>query len=149
MKPKTLLIRFIVVLLLTAYPWGSRALGDESDRVRSSHQVASRSSVDYLPYIKALANYFLLNKGEPPNATRETEIEGRKALAAYHVYQDDATHLRNGGATTSETQVLFFNFMTLYAAITGDQQGMWGAYAYLRYYMMPHDGWESPEKHFA
>ena len=139
-----------IFLLVLALSFGMAVLfnsceGKELESNFLSLQSSSDSSPYYLPFIKHLANYFLLNKGEPPNAVRETQIKGRKALGAYHVYQDDATHLQNGGATTSETQVLFFNFMTLYAALTGEQQGLWGAYSYIRYYMMPHDGWESPE----
>ncbi|MDI6755764.1 MAG: glycoside hydrolase family 48 protein, partial [Thermodesulfobacteriota bacterium] len=85
------------------------------------------------------------NQGNPPNATHRTEIGGLAARAAYHVFEDNATHLCNGGATTSETQALFFNFMTLYAALTGNRDGAREAYAYLRYFMMPHDGAESPQ----
>lgn len=145
MMNRNIFILLALVLPLVMATLVSPDAGNEFDSGLLSFQFASDSPADYLPFIKALANYFLKNKGEPPNAVSETEIEGRKTFGAYHVYQDDATHLQNGGATTSETQVLFLNFMTLYAALTGEQQGMWGAYSYLRYYMMPHDGWESPE----
>lgn len=104
-----------------------------------------RQSGRYLQAVQALGDYFLNNQGNPPNATRRTEINGIAARAAYHLYEDNATHLCNGGATTSETQALFFNFMTLYAALTGNTEGAREAYAYLRYFMMPHDGAESPQ----
>ncbi|MFA4906612.1 MAG: glycoside hydrolase family 48 protein, partial [Candidatus Margulisiibacteriota bacterium] len=104
-----------------------------------------RQSGRYLQVIQDLGNYFLNNQGNPPNATRRTEINGIGARAAFHVYEDNATHLCNGGATTSEAQALFFNFMALYAALTGKTEGAREAYAYLRYFMMPHDGAESPQ----
>jgi hypothetical protein len=104
-----------------------------------------RQSGRYLQAIQALGDYFMGNQGNPPNATRRTEISGIAARAAYHVFEDNATHLCNGGATTSEAQSLFFNFMVLYGALTSQRDAAQEAYAYLRYFMMPHDGAESPQ----
>ncbi|MCX5750651.1 MAG: hypothetical protein NT099_03135 [Candidatus Saganbacteria bacterium] len=90
-----------------------------------------------------LAKFFFDHDGDPPNAIHSFKVYDKEMIAAYgayHVYEDDATHIGNGGAGTSEGQVLFFNFMTLYAALSGDKRGMEGAYNYIRYFMMPHDG---------
>ncbi|HTY13709.1 MAG TPA: glycoside hydrolase family 48 protein [Candidatus Omnitrophota bacterium] len=104
-----------------------------------------RTSGRYLAPLSELANYFVNNDGNKPNASLSTVIHGTRARAAYHVYEDMATHLCNSGATTSESQALFFNFMTLYGAVTGNKQYAQEAYAYIRYFMMPHDGAESPQ----
>jgi len=104
-----------------------------------------RTSGRYLQAAQDLANYFLNNQGDPPNATHQTTVNGVAARAAYHVLEDQATHLCNGGATTSETQVTFFNFMTLYGALTGNHEAARDALAYIRLFMMPHDGAESPQ----
>ena len=104
-----------------------------------------RQTGRYLQAVTNLANYFLNNQGDPPNATHQTTVNGVAARAAYHVFEDKSTHLCNGGGTTSETQALFFNFMTLYGAITGNREAAREALAYIRFFMMPHDGAESPQ----
>ncbi|NQU17626.1 MAG: hypothetical protein HQ564_06115 [Candidatus Saganbacteria bacterium] len=99
----------------------------------------SRKRGKYYKPLTKLANFFLKNSGDPPNASNRSIVGREKAIGAYHIYENKATHLKNGGATTSETQALFFNFMVLYAALTGKKEGMRGAYNYVKYYMMPHD----------
>lgn len=95
---------------------------------------------EFTASMNKLVGFMLSNDGNPPNMVRSFKSEGKDSLAVYHVFEDDSTHLRNGGATTSEGQELFFNFMVLNAAINGNKAPMEGAYNYLKMYMMPHDG---------
>lgn len=104
----------------------------------------SQTSGKYIADIKQLYAYFASNSGDPPNASNSYKIDGSTAIMIYHVYQDAPTHIRNGGATTSEAG-LALNFSALYAGITGEAQLFEGTYNYLRYFMMPHDGWQSPQ----
>jgi len=104
-----------------------------------------RTNGKYYKPMQELANYFLNNQGDPPNATRKTVINGVSTIAAYHDGNGGAKHLCNGGATTSETQSRFFGFMTLYAAITGNTEPAKAALSYSRFFLMPHDGAESPQ----
>jgi|GEM_PF-4611060 len=92
--------------------------------------------------IQALYNYFMGNSGDPPNASKIYKVDGKEAIMIYHVYEDRPTHLRNGGATTSEAG-LVLNFAALYAGITNNTRLLDGVYNYMRYFMMPHDGLES------
>lgn len=121
------------------------SISDTDPLMKITRVNGRRTAGRYLQAINDLAGYFLNNSGDPPNATRITIIKGTKTRAAYHVYEDSAKHLCNGGATTSETQALFFNFMTLYGALTGKHEGAREALAYIRYFMMPHDGAGSPQ----
>ena len=100
-----------------------------------------RSSGRYLQAMQDLYGYFM----NTPGASKTSQINGIVTRVALHNREGKATHLCNGEASTSETQALFFNFATLYGAISGDAETARQAMAYLRFYMMPHDGAESPE----
>lgn len=106
---------------------------------------APAGRVNYAQALEKLVNYFNQRSGDPPNATRSFTVNGQRATALYHVYENDPTHLRNGGGTTSESQALYFNLLALYAALTKKKQPMMEAYNFIRYYMQPHDGLESPQ----
>ncbi len=90
-----------------------------------------------------LATFMLGSQGVKPNMTIRQGVKGLEAIAAYHIYDDKPSHILNAGATTSEGQVLFFNYMTLNAILHKDQRGMNGAYNYIKYFMNPGDGKES------
>lgn len=97
--------------------------------------------------LEKLINSVLDNEGYPPNMTKRVRIQNIKhAIALYHVFNNNPSHLKNGGGTTSESQVLFFNQMVLWAALTGKNiNEMIGAYNYMRYFMMPNDGLETEQ----
>lgn len=102
----------------------------------------------YREALLQLARFLMGQEGNPPNATKTVQIAEKTARAAYHVYEDHQTHLGNGGATTSEAQALFFGFMSACFAATGNnlcKQGAQEANNYIRFFMTPHDGWESPQ----
>lgn len=138
-------IRFTPEEAAAAQPAAVASVSDADPIMAVTPVSGARSGGRYYQAVTALANYFLTNAGNPPNATRQTTIDGISARAAYHLFEDQASHICNGGGTTSEAQALFFNFMVLYGAMTGNPAPAREAYAYLRYFMMPHDGAESPQ----
>ncbi|MBU0574589.1 MAG: hypothetical protein KKH83_08965 [Candidatus Margulisbacteria bacterium] len=119
--------------------------GQASDPIMTINKqnIAPKTAGKYHNNLLKLQSYFLSKPGDPPAATKAFQTKDGQAIAAYHIYEDKPTHLDNGGATTSEGQVLFFNFMTLAGAATGKKEGMTGALNYLRYFMMPGDGFEN------
>ena len=110
------------------------------------------STAQYQPYSgrysqtnQRLQGFLLGHNGQTkPNATVTYRIDGNNATGMYHVYDDIPSHIRNAAGGTSEGQVLFFNYMSLASILNGSNQNMMNAYNYLRYYMSPCDGVESP-----
>src|SRR3989339_182794 len=100
---------------------------------------------DYKKASETLVAFLTKNSGDPPNAGKSFSVNGKKARGYYHAYEDNETHIKNGGATVSETQVLCFNFFELYGKNTGNTTPAQENYNYQRFFMMPHDGSDSPQ----
>jgi len=84
--------------------------------------------------LDCLQDHFTNKAGPPPNNARSAE------WGVYHDYTGQAEKAIVEGGTTSETQMLAFNFEALVCVLRGDCAGRDGTYDYLRSYMLPHDG---------
>jgi hypothetical protein len=99
----------------------------------------------YAEPVADLIEYFEDN----PDATQSFVVGEETTRALFHINPNTdfslANSLRNGQATTSESQALFFLFAVNYACLSGNTQLMEQSYNYVRYFMQPGDGWESPQ----
>lgn len=82
--------------------------------------------------LDCLQAYFNTQAGPPPNA-RST------AWGIYHDYTGAAEGAIPEGGSTTESEMLAFNFESLVCILKGDCAGQDGTYAYLRRNMLPHD----------
>lgn len=91
-----------------------------------------------LSALDRLASYLSSQVGPVPNARSQD-------WGVYHEYQAIQHGAMVTGSTTSETMSLAFIFGALYDELRGDSTLMTGTLAYIRDYMMPHDGQSTPE----
>lgn len=107
----------------------------------SAEATASSSVGTYSERLHRLQRYLADNYGAPPNA-RSFD------WGVYHEYSGIAHGAMVTGATTSETMNLIFNFEVLYDRLYGDDTGQSAVLAYIRDYMMPHDGQNDPPHNY-
>ncbi len=103
----------------------------------------------YQQELHAIVNYFVAQSGNPKNGklvpSKQFVVHEKAFLAVYHLAENEPSHLRNSGATTSEGQALFFQLAVLYAIISGDKSKMTESLSYITDYMMPHGPGESKQ----